>query len=110
MIFVNTSSRAQAEHDLYLYTSSDGTTFGAAVHLVDSADVPSLTQDSSGRLICVFQNFKGGFGSSAWDKLGVVSSTDNGSIWFLIQPVIPILLFQLTLLIILQNPESGSVS
>jgi hypothetical protein len=81
MIFVNTSSRAQAEHDLYLYTSSDGTTFGAAVHLVDSADVPSLTQDSSGRLICVFQNFKGGFGSSAWDKLGVVSSTDNGSTW-----------------------------
>ena len=81
ILFLTTFLFAQAEHDLYLYTSNDGTTFGNPFHLVDSADVPSMTQDTSGRLICVFQNFKGGFGSSTWDKLGVVTSTDNGVTW-----------------------------
>lgn len=72
---------SQAQYDLFVYSSTDGTTFGLPTFLTDSADVPSITQDSSGRLVCMFQSFKGGPSSSTWDKIGVKFSNDNGLTW-----------------------------
>jgi len=71
----------QAEHSLYMYYSTDGTTFNSPIYLTDSADVPSLAQDSSGKIVCVYQLFKGGMGSATWDKIAVSSSTDDGVSW-----------------------------
>ncbi len=75
------SFSAQAEYSLYLYYSSNGTTFNNPIYITDSADVPSIAEDSSGNLICVYQLFKGGMGSSNWDKIGSMTSTDNGVNW-----------------------------
>ena len=74
-------TQAVGSHSLYLYYGNNGTIFNNPICITDSADVPSIVQDSSQRLVCVYQLFKGGPGSPNWDKIGVMFSTDDGVTW-----------------------------
>jgi hypothetical protein len=71
----------QAQFTMYLYTSDDGTYFTNETYFLDSSDVPSLAYHPNGSMVAAYQCFKGGPGSSSWDKIGVRFSTDEGSSW-----------------------------
>lgn len=66
---------------LYLSKGSDGTIFGNEIQFADSADVPSIAQHPTGKVIVTFQNFKGGPGAPNFDGIGVRFSNDSGISW-----------------------------
>ena len=69
------------DYSIYIYYSNDGTTFSNPIELIDSSDVPSLVEDSSGTIFCLYQCFKGGQSSPYMGKIGVKTSIDNGVSW-----------------------------
>lgn len=75
------NSFSQDDYDIYLSKSFDGTTFNNEIMLMDSAGVPSAIQHPNGKVIVVFQNFKGGSSSPNYDKIAVRISNDTGVSW-----------------------------
>ena len=81
VIMAMTAVFAQIDNTIYIYNSTDGTTFTDQKVFLDSADVPSIAYHPSDTLIATYQSFKGGMGSSDFDKIGVRFSSDLGSTW-----------------------------
>src|SRR4051812_24335914 len=71
--------------DLHVQESADGLRFGQSRVFVERAGVPSLCRDRQGRLLAVFQWFP--FDRrEAFDKVAVLTSTDDGGTWDKPQP------------------------
>lgn len=81
VLIAMTALFAQIDNTIYQYNSNDGTTFTDQTVFLDSADVPSIAYHPSDTLIATYQSFKGGVGSSDFDKIGVRFSSDGGSTW-----------------------------
>ena len=81
VLIAATTAFAQQDNTIYMYTSTDGTTFTDQTVFLDSADVPSIAYHPSDTLIATYQSFIGGVGSSGFDKIGVRFSSDGGSTW-----------------------------
>lgn len=80
-LFFQYSNFAQADKTMYLHSGLDGTIFVNEEYFLDSSDVPSMIQHPDGTIVVMYQCFKGGMGSSGWDKVGVRFSSDDGNTW-----------------------------
>lgn len=81
VVIAMTTVFTQIDNTIYMYSSTDGTTFNNQIVFLDSADVPSIAHHPSDTLIATYQYFQGGSGSSTFDKIGVRFSSDEGTNW-----------------------------
>ena len=81
VVIAMTTVFTQMDNTIYMYSSTDGTTFTDQTVFLDSADVPSIAYHPSDTLIATYQYFQGGSGSSTFDKIGVRFSSDGGTSW-----------------------------
>lgn len=72
--------------DLAFATSEDGTAFTPAGTFADRAGVPSLARMADGRLVAAFQWFPQD--DTAWDKVAVSFSSDDGDTWTDPEPIV----------------------
>lgn len=83
---IDTSQNGPWNEDLYFTKSNDGTNFGKRNLFIEAAGVPSITQDSKGKLIAAFQWFPKE-DTKHFDQVALVTSKDNGETWTKPQPM-----------------------